>query len=157
MICSKLHKMTDTRMQKAYNAVEFLIIDDDDVSIMAIQRSMRKLSLANPVKVARNGLEALEVLKNSVGADNKLPPFIITLDLSMPKMNGLEFLEHVRNDSLFNKLVIFVLTTSDAPTDIASAYDKNIAGYIVKENATETLRDALEMLNNYARLIVLPS
>ena len=118
---------------------------------------MKKLNLVNPVKIAKNGVEAIALLQKSIGVDGKLPPFIITLDLSMPKMGGLEFLEHIRGDSVFNKLVIFVLTTSDSPADIASAYDKNIAGYIVKENATETLRDALSMLSEYAQLVVLPA
>jgi len=149
--------MPDSSRQTTHKTVEFMIVDDDDVSIMAIRRSMKKLNLANPVKIAKNGVEALELLRDSVGDDNILPPFIITLDLSMPKMGGLEFLEHIRNDPLFNKLVIFVLTTSDSPEDVSSAYSKNIAGYIVKENATDTLRDALSMLHDYAQLVVLPA
>jgi CheY-like chemotaxis protein len=145
-----------SKTQNKFNTVEFMIVDDDDVSVMAIQRSMKQLKLVNPVRIAKNGVEALEILNNAIGADKKLPPFIITLDLSMPKMGGLEFLERIRDDSVFNKLIIFVLTTSDAPTDIASAYEKNIAGYIIKEDATNTFRDALAMLNDYAQLVVLP-
>lgn len=140
-----------------FKAVEFMIVDDDEVSVMAIQRSMKQLNLINPVLIAKNGVVALELLRSSIGPDEKLPPFIITLDLSMPKMGGLEFLEQIRNDPIFNKLVIFVLTTSDAPADIASAYEKNIAGYIIKDNPTETFRDALSMLRDYAQLVVLPA
>lgn len=139
------------------SCVEYLIVDDDEVSVMAIKRSMSKLNIQNRCSTACNGVEALEILESSLDEDNKLPPIIITLDLNMPKMNGLEFLEHVRQDVRFNKLVIFVLTTSDAPKDIASAYDKNIAGYIVKENSTESLKDALSMLQNYEQQVVLPN
>ncbi len=140
-----------------FKLVQFMIVDDDDVSVMAIKRSMRQLNLANPTIVAKDGVEALQMLNNSVGADNTLPPFIITLDLSMPKMGGLEFLNHVRDNPIFKKLIVFVLTTSDAPNDIAQAYEKNIAGYIVKENPTETFQKSLSMLNDYAQLVVLPS
>ncbi|MEE9320179.1 MAG: response regulator [Granulosicoccus sp.] len=132
-------------------------MDDDDVSVMAIQRSMKRLNLVNPTIIAKDGVEALQILHDSIGADNTLPPFIITLDLSMPKMGGLEFLSHIRDNPVFKKLVIFVLTTSDAPNDIAQAYEKNIAGYIVKENPTVTFQKSLSMLNDYAQLVVLPS
>lgn len=144
------------RESNKFKTVEFMIIDDDEVSVMAIKRAMNQLNLANPILVAQNGLDALEILYKAIGEDKTLPPFIITLDLSMPKMGGLEFLDKIRNDPIFNKLVIFVLTTSDAPTDIASAYNKNIAGYIVKENPTESFRDALKLLHDYAQLVVLP-
>ena len=137
--------------------VRFMIVDDDDISAMAIERAIKKLKIANPVVMAKNGVEALEILEQSKNNDGKLPRYIVTLDLNMPMMGGLEFLEHIRNDQSFRKLIVFVLTTSDAPDDIASAYDQNIAGYIVKENPTETFKEALNMLSDYSQLVVLPS
>lgn len=133
-----------------------MIVDDDDICVMGLQRTMKKLKLVNPVVVAKDGIEALELLRAEVDDSNVLPPFIITLDLSMPRMGGLEFLEEIRKDPIFSKLVVFVLTTSNAPTDIASAYEKNIAGYIVKDNPTETFSKALSLLNDYSQLVVLP-
>ncbi len=147
----------DTEEDNNYKTVQFMIVDDDEVSVMGIKRSMKQLSLINPVIVAKDGIEALQILRDALGEDESLPPYIITLDLSMPRMGGLEFLEQIRKDKAFRRLVIFVLTTSDAPSDIASAYEKNIAGYIVKENPTESFRNALSMLKEYAQLVVLPS
>lgn len=141
----------------SYKPVQFMIVDDDDISIMAMQRSFKQLKLANPVVIAKNGVEALQVLRESIEENGALPPFILTLDLKMPKMGGLEFLEEVRKDKAFKKLIIFVLTTSDSPNDIAAAYEKNIAGYIVKENPTETFKEALALLSDYSQLVVLPS
>lgn len=138
-------------------AVQFMIVDDDEISVMAIKRSMKTLNIVNPIVVCKDGIDALDVLRNSIDEYNNLPPFIISLDLSMPRMGGLEFLEQIRGDEVFKKLIIFVLTSSDAPDDVASAYEKNIAGYIVKENPTETFRDALAMLKDYAQLVVLPT
>lgn len=139
-----------------YEPVRFMIVDDDEISVMALQRAMKSLKLANPVDIARDGVEALEMLNQAIGPTGALPPYILTLDLNMPKMGGLEFLEEIRNNEAFKKLVVFVLTTSDAPSDIASAYEKNIAGYVVKEDPTNTFRDALEMLSDYSKLVVLP-
>jgi len=141
-----------------YTSVNFLIVDDDDVSIMGMKRAMKKLNLLNPTYVAKDGLEALKILNEKIEIDEKkLPPFIVTLDLSMPRMDGFEFLNTIRNDSVYQKLVVFVLTTSDAPNDVAAAYRKNIAGYIVKENAEETFSNALKMLRDYGNLVVLPN
>jgi CheY-like chemotaxis protein len=140
----------------SFEPVTFLIVDDDDVSIMAIQRAMKKLKIINPVQIARDGIEALEVLSTAVGDSNQLPPYVVTLDLNMPRMSGIEFLEHIRQDPLLNRMVVFVLTSSDSPADIVSAYDKNIAGYIVKESPTESFAEALSVISDYANLVVLP-
>ncbi len=134
--------------------VTFLIVDDDEVAVMAIQRALKKLRLVNPVKIARDGQEALDLLrgKNSVAIKR---PYIILLDLNMPRMGGLEFLAEVREDVELSNSVVFVLTTSDAPTDIASAFDHKIAGYIVKESAFDTVKAAIEMLGAYMEIVSL--
>ena len=137
--------------------VHFLVIDDDEICIMAVKRAMKKLGIANPVSTADNGIQALEILRNSIDQSAPLPRYVLLLDLSMPKMGGLEFLDELRADRVLNKLVVFVLTTSDSPRDIAAAYEKNIAGYIVKEDLHETLILMLSMLNSYSKVVVLPS
>ncbi len=144
-------------MTTQFEEVRFLIVDDDEVSVMSIKRAIRHQRLVNPQVVARDGQEALEILRGDAGQDKILPPYIIILDLNMPRMNGIEFLEVVRDDPTLHRAVIFVLTTSEAPDDIASAYDKNIAGYIVKESPTKTFADALSMIESYSKLVVLPS
>lgn len=141
---------------RQYDLVTFLIVDDDEISVMSIKRAMKKLKIINPVRVAKDGIEALEHLRGAAGKDRVLPPYIVTLDLSMPRMGGLEFLEEVRTDPMLQRTVIFVLTTSDSPSDVASAYDKNIAGYIVKESAAESFAEALAVIDDYAKLVVLP-
>ena len=146
-----------SHLSKTYDPVQFMVIDDDDVSIKSIQRSLKKLNIANPLTIAKDGVEALDLLRKMVDANGQLLPCIITLDLSMPRMGGIEFLDIIRQDPLFRKLVVFVLTSSDAPTDIEAAYDKNIAGYIIKDHPTESLHQALTMLNGYSQLVVLPT
>lgn len=142
---------------KNYQSVKFLIVDDDDISVMAIQRAMKKLNIVNPVQVAKDGIEALEFLRGAADKDKVIPPYIITLDLNMPRMGGLEFLEEIRQDPMLQRAIVFVLTTSDSPREVSSAYDKNIAGYIVKESAAESFAEALKMIDDYANLVVLPS
>lgn len=142
--------------ETSHDTATFMIVDDDEISIKSITRSIKSLNIANPVLIARDGVEALELLRQTIGDTKSLPPFIITLDLNMPRMGGLEFLNEIRKDDVFRKLIVFVLTTSDAPRDISSAYDKNIAGYIVKENLTESLQNSLKMIHGFAQLVLLP-
>ena len=137
--------------------VRFLIVDDDQVSVLAIKRALKKLKIINPVQVARDGREALDMLKSEISEGQALPPYLVTLDLNMPRMNGFEFLEEVRNDPTLHRLVIFVLSTSDAPADVANAYDNNIAGYIVKDNLGDSFVRALDMIDCFAKVVEFPS
>lgn len=136
--------------------VTFLIVDDDEVAVMSIRRAISKLRLTNPVEVVGNGLEALERLRENQRREEQRS-YIILLDINMPLMGGLEFLSQVRADDMLRKSVVFVLTTSDAPEDIAAAYHHVVAGYIVKEDAFDTLRKAIEMLRSYVEIVRLPA
>ncbi len=136
--------------------VKILIVDDDMVSVMAIKRALKKLRILNPVVVAKDGQEALNILRGAHDVDKLLPPFLVTLDLNMPRMDGFEFLEQVRNDPALHRAVIFVLSTSDTPSDIANAYDNNIAGYIVKDDLGDSFVKALDMIDAYTKIVELP-
>ncbi len=136
--------------------VKFLIVDDDLVSVMAIKRALKKLKIVNPVEVAKDGQEALAILRGKDGGTQLSPPYLVTLDLNMPRMNGFEFLDEVRRDPLLQRAVIFVLSTSDAPTDVAAAYASNIAGYIVKDDLGDSFVKALDMIDSYSKVVELP-
>lgn len=137
--------------------VRFMIVDDDQVSVLAIKRALKKLKIINPVQVARDGREALDMLREELNNSATLPPYLVTLDLNMPRMNGFEFIEEVRNDPALHRLVIFVLSTSDAPGDVAAAYDSNIAGYIVKDNLGDSFVNALDMIDCFAKVVEFPN
>lgn len=136
--------------------VRFLIVDDDQVSVMAIKRALNKLKIVNSISVAKDGQHALNILRGECGKDQILPPYLITLDLNMPRMDGFEFLAEVREDPKLHQAIIFVLSTSDAPTDVDAAYAKNIAGYIVKNDLGNSFVKAIDMLDTYARIVELP-
>jgi len=123
----------------------------------SIERAIKKLRLVNPVRNAGDGLEALDILRGTNGKVKIEAPYVIILDLDMPRMNGIEFLEHVRDDPELKSAVIFVLTASDAPSDVTKAYEKNIAGYVVKENAYDTFRQTLSMIDTFSSVVVLPT
>jgi CheY-like chemotaxis protein len=71
----------------------------------------------------------------------------------MPQMGGLEFLEKLRNDASLRRTVVFVMTTSAAQEDRLRAYDKNVAGYVLKHRFGQSFLDSISMLEHYWRVI----
>ena len=131
--------------------VTFLIVDDDEVAVMAIERALKRHNLQNPTLRAHDGIEALDMLRNGVDQ-----PFVVLLDINMPRMTGLELMAILRDDETLRDTVTFVLTTSDAPQDIHAAYAHQTAGYILKEDAYRSIGSAIEMLGVYMDNVVLP-
>ena len=105
-----------------------LLVEDDDVDVMTVQRAIKDLKITNQLVNTANGEEALEYLKTE---NNKKPCFIL-LDLNMPKMNGTEFLKIVKADEALKKIPVIVLTTSGAEQDLVESFRLGVAGYMVK-------------------------
>jgi len=139
------------------NNIAILLIDDDEVDVMNVQRAFKKNHITNPVHVAGNGLEALAKLRGTDGQEKINPmPKIVLLDINMPKMNGIEFLTKLRADPGLHAISVFVLTTSDEEKDRVAAYDMNVAGYILKPVEPSKFMDAVKTLNVFWSLIELP-
>ncbi len=106
-----------------------LLVEDDELDIISFERTLKKLNIEYDLYIAHNGKEALNLLQ-----DDKKPvePDVILLDLNMPKMNGIEFLQTIRNDSKFQDLKVFVMTTSSEFSDRSTAEELGISGYFIK-------------------------
>jgi CheY-like chemotaxis protein len=136
--------------------LHILLVDDDEIDVMNVQRAFKKNNIVNPLYVAHNGIEALELLR-SAGAD-AIPRErrLILLDLNMPRMNGLEFLRELRADPDLRALSVIVLTTSDDERDKVEAFNLNVAGYIVKPVTFIAFVEAMAALNKYWSINELP-
>ncbi|MFT4572262.1 MAG: CheY-like chemotaxis protein [Hyphomicrobiaceae bacterium] len=135
------------------NKVTFLLVEDDDVDVMILKRSFKRAGIPSPIVVARDGVEALEILRGQNGQGPLPKPHIVLLDLNMPRMNGIEFLDSIRNDAELAPTVVFVLTTSSDEHDKRKAYERNIAGYLVKKPKGSDLTEDIEMLGLYSRTV----
>lgn len=133
--------------------VTILIVDDDDVDVLGIERALKKLKIINPIVRAHDGIEALQILRQPNGITR---PYLILLDINMPRMNGLEMLAELRLDKTLSSAVVFVLTTSQDDQDKVLAYSKHVAGYIVKQHVGDGFMRVIEMLDRYWRLVELP-
>ena len=136
--------------------VSLLVVDDDEVDRELIVRGLRKAKIANPVITAVDGVEGLEVLRGTETTPGLDYPYIVILDWNMPRMNGAEFLEELRNDDRLKDAVVFVLTTSGSDSDIAAAYTKSVSGYIVKDRVGPDFIRLVELLDAYWRVVELP-
>ena len=137
--------------------VNVLIVEDDDVAAESVVRSLRKNAIDFPITLARDGVEALEILRHTHSDLSIEKPYLILLDLNMPRMDGFEFLHEVRNDKSLRDSIIFVLTTSDADSDRMRAYDENIAGYMVKSAVGPQFSKLAALLDNYRTTVSMPT
>lgn len=136
--------------------LNIFLVEDDDGDAKAVIRAFTKAKIANPIVRAYDGIEALEVLRGEGGHEKPRKPYILLLDLNMPRMDGIQFLKELRADPDLKKSIVFILTTSKNDQDKAEAYDLNVAGYIVKETAGTDFLNLIDLIDNYWRLVELP-
>ena len=133
--------------------LNILLVEDDELDVMNVQRAFKKNNVVNPLYTAGNGLEALELLRGSaIPKDRRL----ILLDLNMPKMGGIEFLRELRADPALAATTVIVLTTSDEDRDKVEAYKLNVAGYILKPVTLQAFIEIMATLNKYWTVSELP-
>jgi CheY-like chemotaxis protein len=134
-----------------HNMLNILLVEDDEVDILTVKRAFKKGNITNRLYVAGNGLEALTMLRGEPGQLSVIPNErrIILLDLNMPKMNGLEFLQEMRADATIRHIPVVVLTTSNEERDRVAAYQLNVAGYILKPITFSIFVELMITLNKY--------
>ncbi|RYF93568.1 MAG: response regulator [Chitinophagaceae bacterium] len=106
-----------------------LLVEDDELDIISVQRSLQKLDIEYELHTAYNGKEALAMLTSD---DSPFEPDVILLDLNMPKMNGIEFLRTIREHPSLKHISVFIMTTSAESVDRTTTEQIGISGYIIK-------------------------
>ena len=124
--------------------LKIMLIEDDMIEVMKLNRAISSLELSHKIVEANNGEEALKLLKEK---DNI--PDIIMLDLNMPKINGIEFLSILKKDDALKYVPTIILTTSSNQRDLLECYDIGIAGYILKPLKYEEYVSKIEKLLAY--------
>ena len=112
--------------------INILMVEDDTVDVMDARRTLDRMSILYKMGVARNGEEAMRVLGGRADEMAIARPDIILLDLNMPKMNGIEFLQVLRSEDKWKDIKVFIITTSEEKEDREKVRDLGVSGYIVK-------------------------
>lgn len=129
-----------------------LLVEDDDIDAEGIRRAFINNKIVNPIVRAHDGIEALTLLDT----EDFNGPYIILLDLNMPRMGGVEFLKRLRQHPVHSNAVVFVLTTSNADIDIAASYNEKISGYFVKSEMGSNFFDIAKLFDGYWKMVKLP-
>ena len=121
-----------------------LVEDDPDHELLTI-RALKKSNVANDVRVARDGEEAIEMLLGP----NAIKPQVILLDLKLPKVEGLEVLRRIRASETTRMLPVVVLTSSDEERDVIASYQIGVNSYIRKPVNFNDFAEATRQLGLY--------
>ncbi|MBT8127054.1 MAG: response regulator [Gammaproteobacteria bacterium] len=128
------------------NDAVILLVEDDRVDIMTVQRALKKIDVRNPLYVARTGVEALGMLRGDKYPLIEPTPSLILLDLNLPKMGGIEFLKELRADPALAHLHVIVLTSSNEPADRTAAFEYDVDDYIVKPHSFDDFSNAMSII-----------
>ena len=133
--------------------LSLFVIEDDDVDFLAVERALKKANSSALITRARDGHEALAMLEQEVISK----PTVLVVDLQMPKMNGIEFLYHLRKSARYHDSVVIVLSTSNDPGDVFDCYRSQIAAYFEKSQLGSNYEPLIQLLNLYENHVTLPS
>jgi CheY-like chemotaxis protein len=129
-----------------------LVVEDDQVDTMTVIRALNEIQVTNPLVHVENGEEALDYLQDS----KTEKPCIILLDLNMPIMNGIEFLQAVKNDKQLKRIPVVVLTTSEEQQDKLNSFELGIAGYMSKPVDYRQFVDVIRSIDAYWTISEMP-
>ncbi len=138
------------------NQIQFLIVEDSDLDAERVLRTFKRLKIPNKTHRAKDGIDALDLLRGAQGEILPNVPLIVLLDINMPRMNGLEFLREVRSDQALRDIPVFVFTTSERPDDVDTSHQLNVCGYIVKPLHSAEMTHAFETLSRFWALCKYP-
>ena len=136
-----------------------LLVEDDEIDVMNVRRAFKRNKISCPLVHAEDGVQALEMLTGA-WEDPEIPyPSIVLLDINMPKLNGIELLDSLaeQDDQRWRDSNIFMLTTSENPTDREACYAHQVAGYFVKPFDFNAFARALKSLNDFWGMSNMPT
>ena len=146
-------------MEQQRQLIKILLVEDDDGHARLIERHLRKMNPATPIDRVRDGLEALDYLRNlgSYADRSRYPrPHMVLLDINMPRMDGIELLEHLKRDDQLRCLPVIMLTSTDNQTEVDRCYCAGASGYVAKPVNIVGLGEKLQRLGSFLEIVELP-
>jgi CheY-like chemotaxis protein len=129
-----------------------LLVEDDQVDAMTVKRALKELHVTNPLVHVEHGEAALTYLRDA-DVDK---PCIILLDLNMPVMNGIEFLQVAKHDAELKRIPVVVLTTSEEQQDKVNSFNLGVAGYMAKPVDYRQFVEVMRSIDSYWTLSEMP-
>ena len=130
-------------------SIDILLVEDDESDVLLTKKALANGKLFNSINVAKDGIEALEFLRQQGGYADAPRPDLILLDLNMPRMHGRETLAEIKQDGTLRRIPIVVLTTSDADRDIIKSYDLQANCYVTKPVDLEQFTRVVQAIKEF--------
>lgn len=138
--------------------IEILLVEDNPGDVRLTEKAFEEGSLANDLDVVTDGVEAMRYLRQEDEYAEKTLPDIVLLDLNLPKKNGDEVLEDIKNSEDLRHLPVVILTSSEAEEDIAATYNKHANAYLTKPVDFDGFTDIVNQIEGFwFRVVRLPS
>lgn len=141
-------------MKYAANVIDILLVEDNPGDVRLTEEALKESKLAVSMRVARDGIEALAILRGEGSYANQPQPDLILLDLNMPKMDGREVLRQIKSDDRLKRIPVVVLTTSEAEKDIVQAYGLHANCYITKPVELDAFMEIIKSIEGFWLTVV---
>jgi two-component system, chemotaxis family, response regulator Rcp1 len=129
--------------------VEILLVEDNPGDVLLTQKALLRGKVANRLTVAKDGEEAMAILRHAGGHQRSARPDLILLDLNLPKKDGREVLAEIKGDPDLRRIPVVVLTSSQAEEDVLRTYDLHASGYITKPVDMEQFAQVVKALEDF--------
>jgi len=143
-----------------HKSIVILVADDDEEDRLLMQEAMDEAKLVNTIKFVEDGVVLMNYLKGAPPYDDRRNypfPGLILLDLNMPRKDGRECIEEIKQNPLLKRIPIVVLSTSRAEEDILRTYDLGVSSFITKPVSFESLVEVMNSVGNYwLKIVELP-
>lgn len=136
--------------------INILRVEDDLMDVAAIDKALEQVGRPFLLIVVHDGESALKVLRGEQGQSPLSQPYLILLDLYLPKVDGFAFLHTLRQDPSLRNSIVFVVTGSRTDVDKRKTYQQGIAGYLPKANVGEHFHELVTFLDTYCNLVEFP-
>jgi CheY-like chemotaxis protein len=140
-----------------HEPLQILLAEDDDGHALLIERNLKRAGLVNRVVRARDGQEALDLVRAGIGAEPASVPFLLLVDINMPRIDGVEVLRQLKADPKTALVPVIMLTTTDDPREIERCYQLGCSIYITKPVRYEDFVEALKRLGMFLEIVKLPA
>lgn len=137
-----------------FRAIEILLVEDNPGDVRLTQEALTENKIRNNLYVAKDGVEAMEFLRNLNGHADAPRPDLILLDLNLPKKDGREVLAEIKTDEKLRSIPVVILTTSDAEDDVAKAYHQYANCYVRKPIDLNRFIEIVKIIENFWLSIV---
>jgi two-component system, chemotaxis family, response regulator Rcp1 len=136
-------------MENHLRPIEILLVEDNEADIVLTKNALKTLKLQNKLSVCRNGEEGLNFLYKKGEYASAATPDLVLMDLNMPKLNGVEVLERIKNDPKLSMIPVIILSTSSAEKDVLNSYQNHANSYIKKPIDFMRFIEVLQEIENY--------